>query len=374
MAEDALKQSEEQFRTLTDSMPQLIWTSQPNGACDFFNRQWYEYTGNTPETSYGSGWFSCIHHEHRAGLQNTWLNSLQTGTPIVFEFQLKRADGSYQWFYVLGNPIYGQDGAIRKWVGALTNIEGQKAVEGQLERLVAERTKELKRSNEDLLQFAHVASHDLKEPVRKIKIFVNRLMEDTATSLSGEGNRFINKIDSAADRMYQMIEGVLRYSAMTNLQEDIVEIDLNQVLQQIEADLEVIIQERKASIQYTDLPIIEGAPVLIYQLFYNLVNNSFKFVKKDVPAQLTVTGKLTIRNNKLFALIDVADNGIGFPQDYAESIFNIFTRLNSKDQYEGTGLGLALCKNIVERHGGSITATAALNEGAVFTICLPVKQ
>lgn len=372
--EDALKQSEEQFRTLTESLPQLIWTSRPDGACDFFNWKWYEYTGSTPETSYGDGWASYIHPEHRNGLYNAWQNSLRTGTPIVFEFQLRRADDSYQWFYVLGNPIYGQDGSIRKWVGALTNIEGQKAVESQLESLVAERTKELKRSNEDLLQFAHVASHDLKEPVRKIKTFVNRLMHDTATSPSDDARVFINKIDSAANRMYQMIEGVLRYSTMTNLQEDIAEVDLNQVLRQIETDLEIKIQENKATLQYEALPVIEGAPVLIYQLFYNLINNSLKFAKKGVPAQLTLTTKEIIKDDQPFALVYVADNGIGFPQAYAESIFGTFTRLNTKDQYEGTGLGLALCKKIVERHGGSITATGAVNEGAVFCICLPVKQ
>ena len=374
LAEDALKQSEEQFRTLTESLPQLIWTSRPDGYCDFFNRQWYEFTGSTRETSYGDGWFSYIHPEHRSGLYGTWLESLRTGTPLVFEFQLRKADGGCQWFYVIGNPIYGQDGVIRKWVGALTNIEGHKAVEGELERLVAERTKELKRSNEDLLQFAHVASHDLKEPVRKIKTFVNRLMHDGATNLSGEGKVFIDKIESAADRMYQMIEGVLRYSTMTNLQEDIVKVDLNQVLRQIETDLEVVVQERKAGIRYTGLPVIEGAPVLIYQLFYNLVNNSLKFAKKDVPTRLTITARAVTRADTPFAVIEVADNGIGFPQDYAESIFNTFTRLNTKDRYEGTGLGLALCKKIVERHGGSIAATGAVNEGAVFSICLPLKQ
>lgn len=374
LAQDALRQSEEQFRTLTESLPQLIWTSRPDGYCDFFNRQWYAYTGSTPESSYGDGWASCIHPEHRNSLYNAWLNSLQTGTPIVFEFQLKSADGSYQWFYVIGNPIYGQDGAIRKWVGALTNIEGQKAVEGELERLVAERTKELKRSNEDLLQFAHVASHDLKEPVRKIKTFVNRLMHDEATSLSDTGTVFINKIDSAAERIYRMIEGVLRYSTLTHLQEDFEKIDLNEVFRQIETDLEVVIKERGATIQYDELPEIEGAPVLIYQLFYNLVNNSLKFTRKGVPPQLTIKGQITVREGKPMAQIDVADNGIGFSQTHAESIFDTFTRLNAKDHYEGTGLGLALCKKIVERHGGTITATAAKNEGAVFSVCLPIHQ
>lgn len=372
--EDALKQSEEQFRTLTESMPQLIWTSHPDGYCDFFNRRWYEYTGSTPEMSYGDGWAGYVHADQREGLYRAWFSSLHTGTPIMHEFQLRKADGTYQWFYVLGNPIYGQDGAIRKWVGALTNIEWQKAVESGLEKVVAERTRELQRSNEDLLQFAHVASHDLKEPVRKIRTFANRLLEDETSSLSGVGRVFIKKIDKASERMYQMIEGVLRYSTMTSLDEDIREIDLNLVLQQIESDLEIKILERKASIRYSGLPVIEGAPLLIHQLFYNLLNNSLKFVRNEVSPQISITARTVSPDRAPLAKIDVTDNGIGFLQAHAESIFNTFTRLNTKDQFEGTGLGLSLCKKIVERHGGTITATAAPDKGAVFSICLPIKQ
>jgi PAS domain S-box-containing protein len=369
-----LKQSEEQFRTLTESLPQLIWTSLPNGYCDFFNRQWYEFTGSSPVTSYGDGWTNYIHADHRKGLYKAWLSSLQTGAPMVHEFQLRKADGSYQWFYVLGNPIVGRDGAIRKWVGALTNIEWQKAVESGLEKVVAERTKELQRSNEDLLQFAHVASHDLKEPVRKIRTFANRLLEDETSSLSLRSRVFIKKIDNAAERMFQMIEGVLRYSTMTNLDEDTSDLDLNQVLRQIETDLEIKIQDLKASIRYSGLPVIRGAPVLIHQLFYNLLNNSLKFVRTDVQPQITITAKMLTSEAAPWVSIDVADNGIGFLQDHAESIFNTFTRLNTKDQYEGTGLGLSLCKKIVERHGGTITATATPNKGAIFSIRLPLKQ
>jgi len=372
--EDALKQSEEQFRTLTESMPQLIWTSHPNGYCDFFNRGWYEYTGGSPETSCGDGWVGYVHADHRKGLYNAWLNSLQTGTPLVREFQLKKADGSYQWFYVLGNPIYGQDGTIRKWVGALTNIEWQKTVESKLEKVVTERTRELQRSNEDLLQFAHVASHDLKEPVRKIRTFANRLLEDETSSLSGTGRLFIKKIDNASERMYDMIEGILRYSTMTGIDKDIREIDLNLVLQQIESDLEIKIQERKASIRYSGLPVIEGAPLLIHQLFYNLLNNSLKFVRNEVSPQISITARTMSTKGSPLVKIDVTDNGIGFPQTHAESIFNTFTRLNTKDQFEGTGLGLSLCKKIVERHGGTISAAAAPDKGAVFSVCLPIKQ
>lgn len=171
-----------------------------------------------------------------------------------------------------------------------------------------------------------------------------------------------------------MIDGVLRYSTMTHLEEDIRKIDLNQVLQQIEYDLEIKIQEREASIRYGGLPAIEGVPVLIHQLFYNLLNNSLKFVKKDVSPQITITAKTMTPDGTPWVSIDVADNGIGFLQDHAERIFNTFTRLNTKDQYEGTGLGLSLCKKIVERHGGTITATAAPGRGAIFNICLPVRQ
>jgi light-regulated signal transduction histidine kinase (bacteriophytochrome) len=250
-----------------------------------------------------------------------------------------------------------------------------------LEQEVRNRTHELsllnislQRSNEDLQQFAHVASHDLKEPVRKIRTFGSRLQEEYSELLPDKARIFLDKIQHATERMFSMIEGVLAYSMLNASEQSIVSIDLNETFRNVESDLEVMLQQKKGIIKRDRLPIIEGAPVLIHQLFYNLLNNSLKFSKADSPPVIHISGQITAHGEETIAVITIADNGIGFDQQHSMSIFDSFARLNSKDKYEGTGLGLALCKKITERHHGTITALGTKNKGAVFTISLPLKQ
>jgi signal transduction histidine kinase len=251
----------------------------------------------------------------------------------------------------------------------------------KLEQAVRRRTQELRtlnhsleRSNEDLQQFAHVASHDLKEPVRKIRTFSGRLLDEYAGHLPPEAKVFLKKIQQATTRMYSMIDGVLNYSVINGSEQPITEVDLHGVIDQIEADLELAIRERNATIRRAPLPRIEGAPVLLYQLFYNLLNNSLKFAKSGDNPLVTIESRFTEGAGKRFAELTITDNGIGFDPGHADRIFETFVRLNSKDRYEGTGLGLSLCKKIVERHHGTIAATGVLNGGATFVIRLPLTQ
>ena len=374
LAEDALKQSEDKFRSLTQSLPQLIWTARPDGFCDFFNHQWYEYTGSTALESAGDGWTKYIHPSHVKPVFEKWQEAISTGLSVKIEFQLRARDGTFNWFYVVGNPIKDESGIIHKWVGALTNIEERKVVEENLEQLVKERTHELQRSNDDLLQFAHVASHDLKEPVRKVKIFTNRLEKEFGQQIPETASVYLNKIYGATDRMNNMIEGVLNYSTVSNLEQAYSEVNLNEILLNIETDLEVLIQQKGASIRYATFPGFEGAPLLIYQLFYNLINNSLKFAQKDIPPVILISSSLFTETENTQLEITLSDNGIGFSQQHADKIFNTFTRLNARDQYEGTGLGLALCKKIVERHNGIISARSEEGKGSTFTVTIPTKR
>jgi len=250
-----------------------------------------------------------------------------------------------------------------------------------LEQEVKNRTLELRllnislrRSNEDLQQFAHVASHDLKEPVRKIRTFGSRLQEEYGELLPDRARLFLDKIHNATERMYSMIDGVLAYSMLNASGQPIEKVDLNEVLKNIESDLEIIIQQKGGIIRKGHLPIIEGASILIYQLFYNLLNNSLKFSHAHIRPVIYISGEITGTTDQPIAEIGFSDNGIGFDQQHAATIFDTFARLNSKDKYEGTGLGLSLCKKIVERHHGMITAMGTKNRGAVFTIKLPLQQ
>jgi PAS domain S-box-containing protein len=285
------------------------------------------------------------------------------------------------WILTSSTPVFDEQRNLAFVLSVSTDITSQKLAEEalrrseeHLEKLVAERTGELKRSNEDLQQFAHVASHDLKEPIRKVKTFASRLEGEKTFMLDEKARTYLGKIQSAADRMLKMVEGVLSYSTINAVKRDDYElIDLNQIMRSIEMDLEVLLLQKAATIQYDGLPVIEGVPIRIYQLFYNLVINSVKFSRPGVPPHIRISAESLDDNGVEFARIKVQDNGIGFESSHAEVIFDTFARLHSLDKYEGTGLGLALCKKIVERHGGTIEADAVVNQGATFTIRLPLR-
>jgi light-regulated signal transduction histidine kinase (bacteriophytochrome) len=209
--------------------------------------------------------------------------------------------------------------------------------------------------------------------VRKIKTFNNRLSDEFGEHLPDRAKTYVKKIDASTDRMFSMIEGVLAYSLLGKADKSIGAIDLNKTIDEIESLLEVLIQKKNASITKTELPIITGNPTLIFQLFYNLILNSLKFSKAEEPSKISLSSVSLQFESKQFAQITLADNGIGFEAEFEQVIFETFTRLNPLDEYEGTGLGLALCKKIVERHGGQISATGELGKGATFTILLPVN-
>jgi hypothetical protein len=369
---EALIESERRFRTLAETLPQLIWITDKKGVQIYASSRWQEYTGFKPAGK--ESWEQIVHPDDLQAIGEKWQHSLRTGTVYRGEVRLKSRTGEYRWHSVHGEPIRNEKGNIKKWIGAFSDIHDQKTLSKKLEKLVSDRTKELQRSNEDLQQFAHVASHDLKEPVRKIKTFVSRLRDEMAEQLDENSKIYINRTLDAASRMNVMIDGVLTYSTISALEEIFEPVNLNEVLKSVEFDLELVIQQKGATIRYNNLPTLEGAPVLLHQLFYNLVNNSLKFTKPDVLPVITLSSEIIWIEDKELARIVLQDNGIGFEQEYADQIFGTFTRLHSKDRYEGSGLGLALCKNIVERHGGTITAHGQPNEGASFEIVLPVKR
>jgi PAS domain S-box-containing protein len=380
LARKKVEESEAQFKDFSNNILNLAWMANSDGWIYWYNQRWYDYTGTTLDEMQGWGWEKVHHPDHIERVVNFVKQAWKKPEPFELTFPLLGKDGVYRWFLTRVVPIVNEEGIITRWIGTNTNIHEQVELSERLEDLVAERTKELHRSNEDLQQFAHVASHDLKEPVRKILTFGSRLSTEFEELLPQKAKFYLEKLESAAIRMYSMIDGILLYSSLNALEQTKELIDLNELLQSIQADLEVPILQKGAQIRYNDLPALQGSPILIYQLFYNLINNSLKFTKIDVPPviQITVTNtdvtnlkeEKPSKNNPYWQ-IGVKDNGIGFKNVEAEKIFSTFTRLHSKDKYEGTGLGLTLCRKIVERHGGVIWAEAKEGEGASFIILLP---
>ena len=381
LARKKIEESEKGLNELANALPQLVWVANANGDVLYYNDRVAEFAGATKNSDGNWAWGGLVHESDLAFTERAWQNAVSQGSIYQIEHRIQVKGGSYRWFLSRGIPQKDEQGNVIKWFGTATDIHIAKEQAKVLEEEVKKRTYELKdlnislqQSNNELQQFAHVASHDLKEPLRKIRTFTERLTQDPATKFSDEAKKYIRKVNSATDRMHMMIEGVLNYSMINAGDQNVEIVDLNNIIGSIEADLELVITEKSATIYYTQLPIIEGANILLYQMFYNLINNSLKFTRAGERPLITIGSSVIEKDGTSNAEIRIEDNGIGFEQDQAQKIFNTFSRLNSKDQFEGTGLGLSLCRRIVTRHRGTIEAIGKKNAGAVFIIKLPMKQ
>ncbi len=262
------------------------------------------------------------------------------------------------------------------------------SLEQQNERLteeVATRTQELvlysdelSRSNRELEDFAFVASHDLQEPLRKIRAFGDRLQSNYAAQLEGKGADYINRMQTAAERMSNLINDLLEFSRITTRGKDFAPVDLDSLLDEIVGHLEVAIDESNTQIERPTLPKIIGDEGQLYQLFLNLLSNAIKFRKLDSSPEIVMTYQKTERKDLITQEqvfnheFVISDNGIGFEQEFADKIFVPFQRLHGRSEYKGTGIGLAVCRRIVERHGGKIRASSELGKGAKFVVTIPV--
>ncbi|AEW02195.1 hypothetical protein A4D02_34520 [Niastella koreensis] len=378
-----------QFRFVTDFMPQIVFSAYADGNFDFFNQKWYDYTGLTPEQTLNNGWMGVLHPQDLERARKTWQQSLTNGNTFQFENRMRRTDGAYRWFLVRALPMRDEKGVIEKWFGTFTDIHDQKLAEQLLEEKVQERTRELRLTNEkleasnaDLMQFASVASHDLKEPLRKIHFFSGLIKEMFAEEASTKDlEAYIDRIISASSRATSLINDVLSYSRLSS--ENLVEeVDLNKIVGEILQDLELVIGEKNARIQVGHLPVIQAVSGQMRQLFQNIIANSLKFHKPGQSPVIYITSK-PVENADYPEMKDAAgqlyeirmkDEGIGFEDQYSRKIFSLFQRLNSKEKYEGTGIGLAIANKIVERHHGVIIARGHKHDGAEFIIVLPETQ
>jgi two-component system CheB/CheR fusion protein len=260
----------------------------------------------------------------------------------------------------------------------------------ELDRQVKERTKELKsinnelkRSNNELEQFAYVASHDLQEPLRKILTYIDRI-QFQGGELPAASKPFFEKVIESARRMTKLIDDLLDFSTISFSRKTFVKVDLNRIVKDVLADLELLTSEKKAKVIVEEpLPVIEAEPLQMTQLFYNLIGNALKFTKDSVTPTVTITNSILsdadisqykeLDGPGPYIQVIISDNGIGFNPEFAEQIFIIFQRLNERKKFPGTGIGLALCKRIVANHRGHIFARSNSN-GSDFYLILPVSQ
>jgi signal transduction histidine kinase len=237
-------------------------------------------------------------------------------------------------------------------------------------RELKRQTSELARSNAELDQFASIASHDLQEPLRKVRTFTEQVAATESENLSERGADYLARANRAAERMQGLIQDLLQFSRVTTNPRPFVPVDLNQVAADVLDDLSLEIESTGAVVSVGELPTIHADPLQMRQLTLNLISNAIKFRQEGVPPQVTITAQ--VLNGSVE--IKVTDNGIGFEPQYSTRIFRVFERLNGRTEYPGTGIGLALCHKIVGRHGGRILAESQLGEGATFKVTLPIKQ
>jgi PAS domain S-box-containing protein len=394
---DELKESEARFRLLANSMPQLIWTSASDGAFNYSNDAFFRFSGISNEKIPKEGWFGIVHPDDKNDSAVKWKKSLDTAIEFNIEHRLRNSDGRYRWMLSQALPQKDTEGKIQLWVGTSTDIDDQKNFMYQLEEKVKERTDslvktnsqlekailELEKSNTELESFNYIASHDLQEPLRKIIAFSTRIAEKDRETLSSSSKDYFERITSAATRMQNLIDAFLAYSRM-NLQLITLEsTDLNELLKEVETDLHETIAEKKVTINAGMLPTAKIIPIQFQQLLHNILGNAIKYSKPNESPVIDISS-LRIHGDKInmegadpaidYWQLTIADNGIGFEQQYEYRIFELFQRLHGKTEYSGTGIGLAICKKIMNNHEGFIQASGEPGVGAVFTIYLPVRE
>lgn len=250
----------------------------------------------------------------------------------------------------------------------------------ELNRKLVENIDRLEAANKDLDRFAFMSSHDLQEPLRKIRTFTDLLYSKYKDVFNDDAVRYINRIQNAAERMQTLVKDILEFSKLSNDKDRFVDTDLNILVEEVLSDMETMIHEKKAKVNIRSLPSLEVNPGLMRPLFFNLIGNALKYSQREIDPVVEIYGEPDTNDDDLNAVVKkkrycriyVKDNGIGFDQKYAEKIFEMFVRLHGKSEYEGTGIGLALCKQIVEKHQGFISALSSEKQGSTFIISLPM--
>ena len=320
-----------------------------------------------------------IHPNDKAWVKEAMANAVATGEDLNIEFKIITAKNKVKIIHSLARILKNKEGKAVKFVGSLRDVTNQRFIEEDLKNKVAE----LNHSNQELEEFAYIASHDMQEPLRKITTFSDRLSEKYKDVLAGDGAMYLSRMIVSAENMRSLINDLLDFSRISKTVQPFESVNLNVVLRMVKTELELTIEETGTVIHNTSLPVIDAITSQMKQLFVNLISNAIKFHKQDVTPVITIESNRLkeeeilaheLRHDTTYYKIEVSDNGIGFDEEYALRIFQVFQRLHGKSEYPGSGIGLAICKKILEYNHGIIYAENIPGSGARFTFILPQHQ
>jgi len=374
-ADEALRESEDRFRTMADNISQFAWTADPTGWIFWYNQRWYEYTGTTFEEMQGWGWKKVHHPDHLDRVVIKWQQAHITGEPWEDTFPLRGLDGAYRWFLSRALPVRDAEGRIIRWFGTNTDItelrEAQASLLASEERL-RRQSSALAEANKELEGFSYSVSHDLRAPLRTIDAFSRIVEEDHGAHLDAEANRCLTIIRKAASHAGELIDDLLEFSRLGRQGMNFTVITMEKLAWETAEGLKPMPMQEGRQIHLTvgDLPPCRGDKRFLKLVWVNLLTNALKYTKNQNECRIEV-GWLPDDASAESVTYYVKDDGVGFDMKYVHKLFGVFQRLHRKEDFEGTGVGLAIVQRIVLRHGGRVWAEGKVDGGATFFFSLP---
>ena len=379
--EEALRESEERFRTLLDEIPAIVWTVEPDGKVSFYNGHFYSYTGIL-KGSVEADWRFVLHPDDKQPTMEAWATATRTESPYSFEHRIKRADGQYRWYLSRGLPLRDHQGRTVKWLATAVDIDDQKRTLEELERV----KRELENKNEELEALISIASHDLRTPLVNIRGFSGELSKDinsvkdvlTRENLSETASKKIepifNKhvpdavrlIQTSAEVMNQMLKSLMDVAKSGTVSLKLQDIDMNVLFEQIKATFAFQLKDKSVEFSVKPLPACRGDNAIVMQIFFNLVQNAIKYLEPKRAGQIHVYA--LIEPSKVTYCVE--DNGLGIAPEHLKDIFSVFYRL-SPGTGEGEGVGLTIARRMAERLGGNLSVDSKLGKGSKFFVTLP---
>ena len=369
-ANAVLRESEQHLREVLNGLFTFVGLLTPDGIMVESNRAPLEAAGITLEEVKGKPFDQAYWWSYSAEVQAVIRSAMERaaqGESSRFDVYAQMKDGYLMPIDFMISPMLDEQGRVKYLIPSAVDISERKHAEEAIQRYM----RQLERSNQELEQFAFVASHDLREPLRKIEAFGKQLQERIGPVMGETERDYLERMMNAARRMSSMIEDLLALAGVTTGAKPYVDVDLSQVIKTVLDDLEIQMRQTGGKVILDELPTVEADPLQMHQLFQNMISNALKFSRPEVPPLVHITCKYLPGNE---VEINISDNGIGFEKESLERILQPFQRLHPKNEYQGSGIGLTICQKILERHGGVITASSTPGQGATFRIILPLQQ